>query len=97
MNLEAWYMPDNLIQAHGLIRRVLIMCRLTTTGRLLPTPAARTTRGSSVCGMATCTTTIRLATSTCGQYVPDSLGYWVIRLFPFPEPARLPAMIVQGM
>src|SRR3990167_2443364 len=97
MSLRAWCMQDSLIYLHGLIRRALIMCSLAATGRLLPSPTARTTRGSSVCGMATWATAVRLATATCGQYVPDSLGYWEIRLFPYPRQARPLAMIAQEM
>jgi len=44
-------------------------------------PAIPITRGSSVCGMAPCTTTISPTTSTCGQYVPDSLEHWFLRKF----------------
>ena len=43
-----------------------------STGRRLPMPIIRPTRGTSICGMAMCTSTLRLVPTMYGLFALDS-------------------------
>src|SRR3990172_11461852 len=97
MNLKASYMQDSLIQAPGLIWRVLLlMCSLATTGtgRLLPLTTHGTARGSLICGLVSCGVAISPTSTTYGRYVPDSLIYLRIRSSLYLRQGRPPVMTI---